>query len=84
MVIELRDRGPIVEAVAGELRDRLEAALSDLLPDLRAAVILRDIEGLSTREAAQVLEITEPALKSRLHRGRALLRQALADYLAGD
>jgi RNA polymerase sigma-70 factor (ECF subfamily) len=70
------------QALAGELREQLEGALSDLPPDLRAAVILRDVEGLSTREAALVLEIGEPALKTRLHRGRALLRQALAAYLA--
>jgi RNA polymerase sigma-70 factor, ECF subfamily len=69
------------QAVAGELRDELERALGMLAPDLRAAVILRDVEGLSTREAAQVLDIGEPALKTRLHRARVLLRQALADYL---
>ena len=71
------------QALAAELRAQLENALSSLPPDLRAAVILRDVEGLSTREAALVLEIGEPALTTRLHRGRALLRQALADYLAG-
>ncbi len=74
-----RTRDP---AVAAELRDQLETALHDLGPDLRAAVILRDVEGLSAREAAQVLEISEAALKSRLHRARVLLRQALADYLS--
>jgi RNA polymerase sigma-70 factor (ECF subfamily) len=68
-------------AVAAELRAQLEAALATLAPELRAAVVLRDVEGLSGREAAQVLEITEAALKSRLHRARALLRQALSEYL---
>ena len=70
-------------AIAAELREQLEQALGALAPDLRAAVILRDVEGLSTREAAQVLEIGEPALKTRLHRARVLLRQALAEYLSG-
>ena len=69
-------------AVAAELRDQLERALQDLPPDLRAAVILRDVENLSAREAAAALDIGEPALKSRLHRGRVLLRHALADYLS--
>jgi RNA polymerase sigma-70 factor (ECF subfamily) len=69
-------------AVAAELRDQLERALMDLPPDLRAAVILRDVENLSAREAAAALDVGEAALKSRLHRGRVLLRQALADYLS--
>ena len=68
-------------AVAAELRERVEAALADLPPDYRAAVVLRDVEGLSAREAAQVLDIGEAALKSRLHRGRVLLRQLLEEYL---
>ncbi|HZS02820.1 MAG TPA: sigma-70 family RNA polymerase sigma factor [Chloroflexota bacterium] len=70
-------------AVAAELRDQLERALQELAPDLRAAVILRDVENLSAREAAAALDIGEAALKSRLHRARVLLRQALADYLSG-
>jgi RNA polymerase sigma-70 factor (ECF subfamily) len=41
---------------------------------------LRDVDGLSTAEAAEVLDISVPALKSRLHRARAALRQHLADY----
>ena len=68
-------------AVAAELRAQLEIALRNLPPDYRTAVILRDVEGLSAREAAQVLDIGEAALKSRLHRGRVLLRQALEEYL---
>ena len=51
-----------------------------LSPDLRAAIVLRDVDGLSTSEAAEALEISEAALKSRLHRARILLRQHLADY----
>jgi len=68
-------------AVAAELRQQLEEALADLAPDLRAAVILRDVEGLSTREAAEMLDLSEAAFKSRLHRGRVLLRERLSDYL---
>jgi len=68
-------------AVNAELRERIELGLGQLPPEYRAAVILRDVEGLSSQEAAQVLEVGEAALKSRLHRGRVLLRQYLDDYL---
>jgi len=64
-----------------ELRDELERGLARLPEDHRIAVILRDVEGLSAAEAAEILDITEVALKSRLHRGRVLLRQYLADYV---
>ncbi|HLI27584.1 MAG TPA: sigma-70 family RNA polymerase sigma factor [Chloroflexota bacterium] len=70
-------------AVVAELRQQLEAALGALAPDLRAAVILRDVEGLSAREAAEALGISEAAFKSRLHRGRVLLRERLSEYLRG-
>lgn len=55
-------------------------ALARLPPDHRAAVALRDIEGYSSAEAAAILGIAEPALKSRLHRGRMRLRLLLADH----
>ncbi|MGD9792982.1 MAG: RNA polymerase sigma factor [Acidimicrobiia bacterium] len=60
----------------------VRAALSRLPADQRAAVVLRDIEGFSTSEAAQMLDIPEPALKTRLHRGRMRLRVLLADQHA--
>ncbi len=66
---------------AGELRQELERGLSRLPNDLRVVVILRDVDGLSTAEAAVVLGLSEAAVKSRLHRGRVLLRQFLARYL---
>jgi RNA polymerase sigma-70 factor, ECF subfamily len=69
-------------AVNAELRAQLERAIAELPPDYRAAVVVRDVDGLSAREAAEVLEIGEAALKSRLHRGRMLLRQALSEYLS--
>jgi RNA polymerase sigma-70 factor, ECF subfamily len=58
----------------------LDSALAELPPDYRTAVTLRDIEGLSTQEAAEALGIGERALKSRLHRGRMALRAALDGY----
>jgi RNA polymerase sigma-70 factor (ECF subfamily) len=61
----------------GELREAIEAGLSHLSPDLRAAVVLRDIQSLSSEEASAVLNISVAALKSRLHRARTLLRKQL-------
>ena len=56
----------------------IESALSDLPPDFRAAVVLCDIEGLSYDEIADVLQLKLGTVRSRIHRGRALLRKALA------
>jgi RNA polymerase sigma-70 factor (ECF subfamily) len=64
-----------------EMREMVDRALLELPPLLRAAFVLRDIEGLSTREAAIALEIGEPALKVRLHRARLVLRTALRRYI---
>ncbi len=72
------DRG----AQNSELQDKLRQGINRLEPDLRAAVVLRDVQGLSNAEAAEALEITVPALKSRLHRARVLLRKFLSDYVA--
>ena len=60
----------------------VDTALQHLPPDYRAAVVLRDVEGLSTAEAADVLGISERALKSRLHRGRMTLRRELDAFFA--
>ena len=57
-----------------------EEALARLPLDYRTAVTLRDVEGLSTEEAAEILGIGERALKSRLHRGRMALRAELDHY----
>ncbi len=73
------DLGPARLAEYRELRAAIGAALSDLPPTYRTAVILRDVQGLSTREAADVAGIGEAAFKSRLHEGRLRLRTALGD-----
>ena len=49
----------------------------------RAPVMLRDIQGLSTEEASAVLRVKDQTLKSRLHRGRLILRRQLADFAGG-
>ncbi|GIV95424.1 MAG: hypothetical protein KatS3mg057_0081 [Herpetosiphonaceae bacterium] len=69
------------ELLALELREKIDRALSALPDTLRAAFVLRDIEGLSTKEAAAALGIAEPALKVRLHRARLALRNALEPYI---
>jgi len=77
-----RDRWvqPIDRGERADLRRTLDAAIAGLPPDQRAALVLRDVEGLSTAEAAGVLGLREAAFKSRLHRARDLLRAALADH----
>jgi len=58
--------------------DDVEAALAELPPDFRAAVVLCDVEGLSYEEIADVLGLKLGTVRSRIHRGRTMLRRALA------
>jgi RNA polymerase sigma-70 factor, ECF subfamily len=74
-------RGPEARALDRELERVLDRELMALPPDWRAAVILRDIEGLSTDEAAAVVGVRPAAFKTRLHRGRMRLRELLEPYL---
>jgi len=67
-------------AESREFLAAVERALAELPLDYRTAVVLRDVEGLSTTQAAQLLGIGERALKSRVHRGRLALRAKLDDY----
>ena len=62
------------------LRRVLEEAVRALPLEYRAPLILRDVEGLSTEEAAEVMDLGEAALKSRLHRARLAVRRALDEY----
>jgi RNA polymerase sigma-70 factor (ECF subfamily) len=68
-------------AMNREALGRLEAALSELPAGQRAVVTLRDIEGLSSEEVCNVLEISETNQRVLLHRGRSKLRAALEDYV---
>lgn len=66
------------EALArSELRATLQQALARLSPELREAVILRDLQGLEYREISQVLDVPEGTIKSRINRGRAELGRIL-------
>jgi RNA polymerase sigma-70 factor (ECF subfamily) len=66
--------GPEQRAAARELRTALETAVAQLPPAARTAFLLRDVEGLSTEETAELLELSPGAVKVRLHRARARLR----------
>jgi RNA polymerase sigma-70 factor (ECF subfamily) len=71
------------QVLRSEMRSRLVTALSQLPEIYRAAVLLRDIEGLSTEEASAVVGVKTQTLKSRLHRGRLMLREELSDFAEG-
>ncbi|HEX3511908.1 MAG TPA: sigma-70 family RNA polymerase sigma factor [Solirubrobacteraceae bacterium] len=71
--------GPARRAESKELRDALALAIADLQPPYRTALVLRDIEGLSTREAAKIVGVGEAAFKSRLHQARLRVRTELGD-----
>ena len=63
-----------------ELREILVKTLGELRPSLRVIFALRDIEGLSTHETAEVLSLTSTAVKARLYRARLELRELLTKY----
>jgi RNA polymerase sigma-70 factor (ECF subfamily) len=68
----------------GELQRQIEEGIVRLPEELRVTLILRDVEGLSTAETAAALDVSEAAVKSRLHRARALLRGYLSELLRTD
>ena len=71
------------QVLRNEMRARLVESLGDLPDIYRDAVLLRDVQELSTEEASAVLGVKPQALKSRLHRGRLVLREQLSDFAAG-
>lgn len=75
----LKSPGPDPErqAFAGELRALIESAIEALPEHYRAVFVMREVEGMSTAESAECLEITEETAKTRLHRARKLLRDTL-------
>jgi len=60
-----------------ELKKILDDSIDKLSPEYRIVFLLRDVEGLSTEETAELTELSVPAVKSRLHRARAFLRKEL-------
>ena len=70
---------PSRQAENSELRRALGQALAELPPPLRTAIVLRDVEGLSTQEAAEIAGVGQAAFKSRLHQARLRVRAAIGD-----
>jgi RNA polymerase sigma-70 factor, ECF subfamily len=66
-----------------QLRQRALRAILALPAIYRAPVMLRDVQGMSTEEASAMLRVKDQTLKSRLHRGRLILRKQLADFAGG-
>jgi RNA polymerase sigma-70 factor (ECF subfamily) len=66
-----------------QLRKRAVRAILSLPAIYRAPVMLRDVQGMSTEEASAMLRVKDQTLKSRLHRGRLILRKQLADFAGG-
>ena len=72
---------PEEAVLQGELWDRLETAIHALPKGYRLVLILRDMEGLDTREVAEVMDVSEATVKMRLHRARVFVRNELDKYL---
>ena len=77
-------QSPAQRAEQADLERALEHAIGELPADHRLPLILRDIEGLSTSEAAKVMDLKEGAFKSRLHRARIAVREAVADLVTEE
>ncbi|HVX65458.1 MAG TPA: sigma-70 family RNA polymerase sigma factor [Bryobacteraceae bacterium] len=72
---------PDEQALRGELRSVILKAIEELPEIYRGTILLRDIEELSTEEAAQVLDVGPEVIKTRLHRARLAVRQKIDEYL---
>jgi RNA polymerase sigma-70 factor (ECF subfamily) len=73
---------PEEDLLREEAREQMKQAIDDLPPTLRSVFVLRDIEGLSTAETAEALDLSESAVKSRLMRARLKLRDELSRYFS--
>jgi RNA polymerase sigma-70 factor (ECF subfamily) len=71
------------QVMRAQMRKKLIEALTHLPEVYRVPVLLRDINGLSTEEASAILHVKPQTLKSRLHRGRLILRKHLGDFAEG-
>ena len=86
VMLEVPDLAADTPALAelGELHAQLESYLAELPAHYRVCVVLRDVEGLSNAEAAEVLGLELRNFKSRLHRGRMVLRRRLEELSEGS
>jgi RNA polymerase sigma-70 factor (ECF subfamily) len=74
---------PDEELLRAQLRQAVTQAIGELPEIYRTPVVLRDIQGLSTEEASSRLRLKDQTLKSRLHRGRVMLRRRLGAFDSG-
>lgn len=81
-MIDFSAENPQQVVLDEELRQKVKEAVDKLPPNLREVLILRDMEDLSNQETAERTGLTVAAVKARLHRARALLRQQLEEYLS--
>jgi len=75
---------PDGKALQSEMKGLLEKAIRELPEMYRSVILLRDMEELSTQEAAQILDVSDDVVKTRLHRARLAIRQTLDEYLRGN
>jgi RNA polymerase sigma-70 factor (ECF subfamily) len=81
-VKSLNTPDPEQQAMAGELRRSLESAVDSLPDAYRSVFVFRSVEEMTVAETAACLEISEEAVKTRLHRARALIRRKLSEGAA--
>ena len=75
---------PLDQVLDGELAGVIRQALLNLPEKYRLVVVLRDVEGFTTQETAEILDLTPTNIKVRLHRARLFLRKALKSYYETD
>lgn len=75
---------PDRQILQSEMRQAIEKAISAVPENYRPVILLRDVEELSTLETAQILDVTEDVVKTRLHRARLAVRQKLDEHLRTD
>lgn len=68
------------QSIRNQMLEALEVAIRKLPDDYRPVFILRDVDGLTSREVSKILDLTVPAVKSRLHRSRLMLRRRLTRF----
>lgn len=75
---------PDRQMLQSEMKEALARAIGELPEHYRSVILLRDMEEMSTLETAQILDLTEDVVKTRLHRARLAVRQELDEYLRTD
>jgi len=75
---------PDRQVMQSEMKQVLDRAISELPENYKSVLLMRDVEELSTLETAQVLDVTQDVVKTRLHRARLAVRQKLDEYLRTD